>query len=978
MTPPKSQRSCTGIKEISVNNEWLLKVTTSIGDMAAGTFYYDVANAVLYIWCSDNGNPTNKSVFIMEVDSANYDTKQNGFMFYQSGFSYINVQNLTIKYAQNIGLWMVANYCNIDNLIVKFCSKAGIRISTLGSGNWQYNNVSNCTIQNCVMHNWPRGKFNNGYAGWDAAVGISTQYSNVYGCTITNNNGEGLSTGANITDKHLYISFHNNTVGDNWSENIYHNHGSYYNVYKNFVYSHEPDYSQRWEYCQDNHENDKRFRPMGIGTSDEEPPASTDHIYIFNNVIMGCRYGWHHYGHASGSTLISYHVENNTIILPNAYSVTSGPMQGDSCYGLVRSGWYAGTTDVIIKNNIIYGQHSSNMIATWQTDPAGVEDKFLGILIDHNLCYLPNAASPWFWGKSGDPNYTYGQWLYLAGLPHGSGDVLNDPLFINATSFVDTDKAIQSGSPAINAGYDLTVEFNYDYLGNIRPLVNTFDIGAFEGSYAISVSQNGITWNFDSSYRVGNFLLGDYWVLPNGGSINPTVVSVSPAPTGSGSSKRNGSMVNVGGGTDHFIYQGFDGRGTFYSETLAENVTYPIALSPGKSLVATESSTDGVHNDVTGAPAATPDRADLKQAAILTCLATAPPADAFRPAYVGNTKTIYTESQINWSILPNYAPTTGIRSQATYESWVTKCWIDCQREFPAQCLHPYLHMPAYGRELSGAIGEAALFTCCNYTQAQKRKIVLGIIQIGIDNYFSMLINNTMRPVNGVHNVGRKLPIVYAGKLLGQSEFLSASYQNQEDDSSYFGNSKSPVHNLWTGWQNGTNPYRANVLRCFGIDLPSGCYEHIDPSLWGQSPFPYWSHYPFDSASHEGYLTSAQTTLVSHALAMRMMGATADWNHDAFFALADRWMYENYATNRAIIIGYWWATTQSHPPPAGSVRYAGDTWPDCDVLTSYLTPTWDTFTASMWTAYRGSINPPITTTAIRHSCEVIVEVSGGYR
>ena len=94
-----------------------------------------------------------------------------------------------------------------------------------------------------------------------------------------------------------------------------------------------------------------------------------------------------------------------------------------------------------------------------------------------------------------------------------------------------------------------------------------------------SVTHNGITWTFDTAYSVGNYINGDYWVLDPGAGV--TVNSVSPAPTGSDSTYRNGSMVNPSV-TGDSGWQAYDGRWHFNA---ALAVAYPKTLVAGQSLV---------------------------------------------------------------------------------------------------------------------------------------------------------------------------------------------------------------------------------------------------------------------------------------------------------------------------------------------------------------------------------------------------------
>ena len=111
---------------------------------------------------------------------------------------------------------------------------------------------------------------------------------------------------------------------------------------------------------------------------------------------------------------------------------------------------------------------------------------------------------------------------------------------------------------------------------------------------ASSVSEYGITWYFDKSYPVGQFVNGDWWVV---GPV--TIVDVNPRPgvapanevnnlgtnrwgdTGlqDDKSRRNGSMVVMTPG----LAQGYDSRGITYNSS--SSITFPYKLATNRSLI---------------------------------------------------------------------------------------------------------------------------------------------------------------------------------------------------------------------------------------------------------------------------------------------------------------------------------------------------------------------------------------------------------
>ena len=194
------------------------------------------------------------------------------------------------------------------------------------------------------------------------------------------------------------------------------------------------------------------------------------------------------------------------------------------------------------------------------------------------------------------------------------------------------------------------------------------------------LSQYGITWKFAQPVMSGQFVNGDWWVV---GPV--TLVSVAPLPGPApadeqiGAAKsiygasgitadkqmRNGSMIVLGrdlvadkNGTG-FGCQGYDSRGLNYVPSLS--MALPLNLEVNRSLISTISTETFDKSDKPSCPSVfagfTPPRINcagtdtsvLQGAAVLTCLDKAPPADAFRPPYVGTDKP-FTNSRISSGI----------------------------------------------------------------------------------------------------------------------------------------------------------------------------------------------------------------------------------------------------------------------------------------------------------------------------------------
>jgi hypothetical protein len=164
---------------------------------------------------------------------------------------------------------------------------------------------------------------------------------------------------------------------------------------------------------------------------------------------------------------------------------------------------------------------------------------------------------------------------------------------------------------------------------------------------ASSVSQYGITWQFDHSYTVGQFANGDWWVL---GPV--TITSITPAyrtrdfwdyttakTKGVVFKKINGWQVNP----TSLGNQGFDETNFEFDSTLVPDLPY-LAL-PGQSIVKAISDTNPAHRANTPGPdPVTGDPSPLWTAAVLTVVGAVPPdsgSTVFRPPYVDANKPYY-------------------------------------------------------------------------------------------------------------------------------------------------------------------------------------------------------------------------------------------------------------------------------------------------------------------------------------------------
>jgi hypothetical protein len=256
------------------------------------------------------------------------------------------------------------------------------------------------------------------------------------------------------------------------------------------------------------------------------------------------------------------------------------------------------------------------------------------------------------------------------------------------------------------------------------------------------------------------------------------------------------------------------------------------------------------------------------------------PADAFRPAFCDRKHRIYLARDLKRELLPTAARTKSMPKIAQYIRFTQRPWVGtCFFGFE----EPVENMPQYGQEVGRVAGVAALMLCTDLTPEQKEPLLVNYVQVGIDLGGMVRSGHPGWTGFGGHGSGRKLPIVFAGLLLGDDELANI---NRSFPKVSFGEDEQTAYgDCWTG---------AKVVFAghSGIDAATGMarhrgnswgpYEHKPPSQWGSG-----------NRTSEAYRrANTSGCWVAEALALRLMHAEKAWDHDAFFDYVDRWMYEN--------------------------------------------------------------------------------------
>ena len=382
-----------------------------------------------------------------------------------------------------------------------------------------------------------------------------------------------------------------------------------------------------------------------------------------------------------------------------------------------------------------------------------------------------------------------------------------------------------------------------------------------------ALTQYGVTWTFASRVRAGRFVTGDWWVV---GPV--TVKSITPAPT----AKRHGSVVNPPAGSK----QGYDDRIAGFDASLRAKL--PLVLQPGESLVSA-ASVDKIGRKTPDTVRGQYCRGPLRTAVVLTCLKKRPPADAFRPAYVGTWKEPFAASQLRRGLLPRLKAPAQTPDVKVYERYLERIWLDHMREWPSRKMHPLENMPDYGREITNIVSDVALLLLLDDRKKQRDALLLRYVQKGIDSYGAVRSNDDLWIANGGHNSGRKWPILFAGLLLGHKGMRNVKATFQEDQQTYYGKGFAGQKALWT----------------ITTRNPNRRHEEVDPKSWQR----YGDQRGNNGLKAEAYRKLNGPTWVGQALAARLTGMTAHWRHPAYFDYVDRWWRETPKAN-AFVTAMW--------------------------------------------------------------------------
>lgn len=371
-----------------------------------------------------------------------------------------------------------------------------------------------------------------------------------------------------------------------------------------------------------------------------------------------------------------------------------------------------------------------------------------------------------------------------------------------------------------------------------------------------------ITWTFDDDYEVGQYVTGEYFVVGS-----PTITAISPRPNAV--ANEDGSMLNPtyfsgsqGYGADVGLHQGTHYLGYNSGNNVANSL--PLQLAPNDSLVST---TTGVS---TGASTTF---WGVRNCACLTVVSEIPIVASFRPCFSrASTAATHTEADVDYTKLGNFTPVGSPPSFASFNNRFNMPLINHLRDWVIYFLHPTIAFDGYGRDFASEILSACLLVNCDYTEEQKRSLVLRLVQTGLDLWGQYQEGGAEWDPDGGHNHGREFLIRFAGRVLGDSA-IESFIPNADRDFCERGQTF-----IVTSSHYGYGYTSADL----GLPEWSMHGDTVDPCRpWGCSPYRWCCTSVCQSAEH--------------LLALSFGWRHGAWDLESWYQYFDRWMeWENWS------------------------------------------------------------------------------------
>ncbi|MDE3068519.1 MAG: right-handed parallel beta-helix repeat-containing protein [Verrucomicrobiota bacterium] len=268
------------------------------------------------------------------------------------------------------------------------------------------------------------------------AIYLDGSYNVVEGFEIKNGPNGGMAvygSGNEILDNEIDHNGSPSSTSSNGRDGIYEDQSTSGNIYEgNYI-----------------HDNGR----TGGSNLDHGLYLCGDNDQVFNNVVIR--------NDSSGLQIAGYSTVSNMKVYNNVFAWNGSD-------GIIV--WMA-MSGVDVKNNVLY--HNGNYGIYFYAATGS------GVVMDHNLIYGNGSGNYSSFSNGGSTvSYTLGT------------TVSSDPLLANETSS-GFDAHLNSGSPAIGAGYNFYSLFTTDLAGAPRPSSGVWDLGAYVYSSSGSTGSGG-------------------------------------------------------------------------------------------------------------------------------------------------------------------------------------------------------------------------------------------------------------------------------------------------------------------------------------------------------------------------------------------------------------------------------------------------------------------------------------------------------
>lgn len=287
-------------------------------------------------------------------------------------------------------------------------------------------------------------------------------------------------------------------------------------------------------------------------------------------------------------------------------------------------------------------------------------------------------------------------------------------------------------------------------------------------------SYYGVTITLAGSTTEGSYVTGEPYIIL-AGATSLTAID-NPSFQGYGTcSVVGGAMINpVPLGSQGLVTQYVPTSGHVHRYDSAKNVALalPVNVSPGDMLLVDIARNDGASKVATYVRVC------------FSFVSSAPSAGSLRPGFYGTERTpALNESDVQWQNLKSI-PRASIAGAQTlaYMSDTTRFpalpWFSWGDDWPSSVIMPQLNTANSNNEntaqfSSTRFGHAAMWLNMDWTQAEKRTLLLKILQNGIDiaAYFAQGGNLL---ASGSHQTGYKMPLFFAAVMFENAEMLAIS------------------------------------------------------------------------------------------------------------------------------------------------------------------------------------------------------------